>query len=98
MKIQFESDLNYQNNAINSIVNIFEGQEICQSNFSVSRMTDNILHSTDNELGIGNRLELLPDELLHNIQNIQLKNGLPQSKKQEDLKGMNFSVEMETGS
>ena len=97
MKIQFESDLNYQNNAINSIVNIFEGQEICQSNFSVSRMTDNILHSTDNELGIGNRLELLPDELLHNIQNIQLKNGLPQSKKQEDLKGMNFSVEMETG-
>ncbi len=94
MKIQFESDLNYQNNAINSIVNIFEGQEICQSNFSVSRMNDNLFHSMDNELGIGNRLELLNDELLTNIQNIQLKNGLPQSKK---LNSMDFSVEMETG-
>jgi type III restriction enzyme len=94
MKIQFESDLKYQNNAINSIVNIFEGQEVCQSNFSVSRMTDNLLHSIDNELGIGNRLELLPYEILSNVQNIQLKNGLAQSKK---LDSMDFSVEMETG-
>lgn len=94
MKIQFESDLNYQNNAINSIVNIFEGQETCQSNFSVSKINDNLFHGTGNELGIGNRLELLDDELLTNIQNIQLKNGLPQSKK---LNSMDFSVEMETG-
>ncbi len=39
MKIQFESDLNYQNNAINSIVNIFEGQEIVTNNFFASSMT-----------------------------------------------------------
>jgi len=94
MKIQFESNLNYQNSAIDSIVNIFEGQEICQSNFSVSRMTDNLFHSIDNELGIGNRLELLDEEILLNIQNIQLKNGLAQSK---ELNSMDFSVEMETG-
>jgi len=94
MKIQFESDLKYQKNAINSIVNIFKGQEICQSNFSVGKINDNILHHIDHELGIGNRLELLPDELLHNVQQIQLKNGLPQSKK---LDSMDFSVEMETG-
>lgn len=94
MKIQFDSNLDYQDRAIDSIVGIFEGQEVCQSNFSVSRMTDNILHSIDNELGIGNRLELLDDELLTNVQNIQLKNGLPQSKK---LDSMDFSVEMETG-
>ena len=94
MKIQFDSNLDYQDRAISSVVDIFEGQEICQSNFSVSRMTDNLLHSIDNELGIGNRLELLPDEILSNVQQIQLKNGLPQSKK---LDGMDFSVEMETG-
>ena len=93
MKIQFESQLEYQNHAINSIVNIFEGQEICQSNFTVSAMTDNIL-TYQNELGIGNRLELLDDEILANVQNIQLKNGLPQSQK---LNSMDFSVEMETG-
>jgi len=94
MKIQFESNLNYQNSAIDSIVNIFKHQDICQSNFSVSRMTDNLFHSIDNELGIGNRLELLDEEILLNIQNIQLKNGLAQSK---ELNSMDFSVEMETG-
>lgn len=94
MKIQFESNLEYQDQAISAIVDIFEGQEVCQSNFSVSRMTDNILHSIHNELGIGNRLELLDDELLANIQKIQLRNGLGASKK---LDSMDFSVEMETG-
>ncbi|WP_151944768.1 type III restriction-modification system endonuclease [Aliarcobacter butzleri] len=93
MKIQFDSSLKYQDKAIESIVNIFEGQEICQSNFTVSAMNDNIL-TYQSELGIGNRLELLDDEILSNVQNIQLKNGLPQSQK---LNSMDFSVEMETG-
>ncbi|WP_164469456.1 type III restriction-modification system endonuclease [Aliarcobacter cryaerophilus] len=93
MKIQFDSSLKYQEKAIESIVNIFEGQEICQSNFTVSAMNDNIL-TYQSELGIGNRLELLDDEILLNVQNIQLKNGLPQSQK---LNSMDFSVEMETG-
>ena len=96
MKIQFENNLEYQDRAISSIVDIFEGQEICQSNFSI--VTD---HSKGqktmgdyDELGIGNRLELLDDELLTNVQKIQLRNGLPQSKK---LGSMDFSIEMETG-
>jgi len=94
LKLHFENNLSYQNKAISSIVDIFEGQEICQSNFSVSRVKGDTLGITENELGIGNRLELLDDEILANVQNIQLKNGLPQSKK---LNNMDFSVEMETG-
>jgi len=93
MKIQFESQLEYQNEAVNSIVDIFEGQEICKSNFTVTGISDNLL-TYQNELGVGNRLELLDDEILQNVQNIQLKNGLPQSDK---LGSMDFSVEMETG-
>ena len=96
MKIQFESQLEYQNHAINSIVNIFEGQEICQSNFTVTGINDNLL-TYQNDLGIGNRLELLDDEILSNVQQIQLKNGLPQTKGVKDIKTMDFSVEMETG-
>ena len=96
LKLHFDSDLKYQEDAINSIVDIFEGQEICQSNFSVA------VHHTKGQksmydysrLGVGNRLELLEDEILENIQKIQLKNGLPQSK---TLESMDFSVEMETG-
>ena len=94
MKIQFESDLKYQDKAINSIVNIFNGQEICQSNFTVSKVSGDTLGITQNEHGIGNRLELLDDEILNNIQQIQLQNGLPQSKK---LGSMDFSINMETG-
>ncbi len=93
MKIQFESNLEYQERAINSIVGIFEGQEICQSNFTITSINDN-LFTYQNELGIGNRLELLDDEILSNIQNIQLSNGLAQSAK---LFSMDFTVEMETG-
>ena len=96
MKIQFENNLDYQNRAIESIVNIFEGQEICQSNFTVTAINDNLL-TYQNDLGIGNRLELLDDEILSNVQQIQLKNGLPQTKSVKDIKTMDFSVEMETG-
>jgi len=96
MKIQFESNLEYQDRAIASIVDIFEGQEICQSNFSIVReQTKGQKVMADyNEFGIGNRLELLDDEILSNVQNIQLRNGLAQSK---ELNSMDFSVEMETG-
>ena len=96
MKIQFESNLDYQDRAISSIVDIFEGQEVCQSNFSIVRQHVKGQSTTAdfNDLGIGNRLELLDDEILANVQNIQLRNGLPQSKK---LNTMDFSIEMETG-
>ncbi len=69
---------------------------MCQSNFSIVRQQTKGQKTTAdfNDLGIGNRLELLDDEILSNVQNIQLRNGLPQSKK---LNSMDFSVEMETG-
>ena len=35
LKFQFESDLEYQKRAIESIVDIFEGQEITRSRFSI---------------------------------------------------------------
>ena len=35
MKIQFEPNLEYQQEAVSAITDIFDGQEICQSNFSV---------------------------------------------------------------
>jgi type III restriction enzyme len=49
---------------------------------------------TESELGIGNKLELLDDEILENLKDIQLKNGLRPS---ESLTSGDFTVEMETG-
>lgn len=97
MKIQFDPNLEYQKRAIESITGIFEGQEICQTNFTVAPLQFsnlNFLPGMENNLGIGNRLKLLEEDILKNIRNIQLKNGLPPSEK---LGRLNFTVEMETG-
>jgi len=92
MKLKFEPNLNFQIEAINSIVDIFEGQEICRTNFTVAPLsTDRLSY---NELGVGNRLELLEEDILENVKNIQLRNGL---KSSSNLESMDFTVEMETG-
>ena len=48
----------------------------------------------ESALGIGNRLTLLDDEILKNLNDIQLRNGLPPSSA---LASGDFTVEMETG-
>jgi type III restriction enzyme len=48
----------------------------------------------ENELGIGNRLTLLDDEIIANLKDIQLRNGLASST---SLSSGDFTVEMETG-
>lgn len=98
MKIKFNPNLEYQEEAIRSLVRIFEGQELCKTNFSVPTSSGQMeLGKQNNDMGIGNRLSLLDTELLENVQKIQLENGLPQTKSVDDIKSMNFSVEMETG-
>ena len=52
------------------------------------------LGMAESDLGIGNRLTLLDDELLKNLNDIQLRNGLPPSG---SLASGDFTVEMETG-
>ena len=36
MRLQFNPNLDYQLEAINSIVDIFDGNPLCQSNFTVA--------------------------------------------------------------
>lgn len=94
MKIQFDPNLEYQQEAIRSVTDIFEGQEICSSNFSVPSFDSQGLYTNETELGYGNKLHLLDDEILENLNKIQLRNGLEHSKK---LDSRDFTVEMETG-
>lgn len=97
MKIQFDKDLDFQKEAIKSIVDIFEGNPIAQSNFTVANLTGQI-NMNETNLGIGNKLDSFFDEedILKNVRKIQLRNGLTQStqiKKNE----YHFTIEMETG-
>ncbi len=93
MKIQFDANLAFQQRAIQSITGIFEGQEVCQTNFSVQTYRQDQLQY-ENDLGFGNRLLLGNEELYENVRHIQLQNGL---KPSGDIGSKNFTVEMETG-
>ena len=97
MKLHFEPDLDYQLQAIEAVCDLFRGQEICRTEFTVTRdvMDPQVRMSfAESDLGFGNRLTLLDDELLKNLGDIQLRNGLAPSN---SLKSGDFTVEMETG-
>jgi type III restriction enzyme len=95
MKLQFDKNLEYQHQAIASIVDLFRGQTPMQTNFTVSAYRGQIgLYDSTN--GIGNRLELDEDEILENLQAIQLRNGLAQTKSLKAGK-YDFDIDMETG-
>ena len=95
MRIKFNPDLDFQADAVASVVDLFEGQETCQTNFTVAALeTTDQLGLYENHLGIGNRLKLLDEDILSNLAKIQLRNGLAPSP---ELGELNFTVEMETG-
>ena len=97
MKLHFEPDLDYQLQAIEAVCDLFRGQEICRTEFTVTRDPADSqmrLGFAQTDLGLGNRLTLLDDELLANLRAIQLRNGIAPS---ESLASGDFTVEMETG-
>jgi len=97
MKLRFEPDLDFQRQAIEAVCGLFRGQEICRTEFTVAPTAQASLAlpgSAESELGVGNRLTLPDDRILANLNDIQLRNGLPPSP---GLDSGNFTVEMETG-
>src|SRR5471030_909023 len=95
MKLHFEPNLDYQHDAIEAVCGLFHGQETCRSEFTVTRdAASGQMSLLANDLGIGNRLTLLDDELLTNLHAIQLRHGLAPSA---SLASGDFTVEMETG-
>lgn len=91
MKLAFESNLGYQQEAIKSITDIFEGQPLEDSILEFHLEKEGPLNLVNS---ISNNLILSEDQILLNLQSIQAENDIKRSPK---LDGMNFSVEMETG-
>ena len=109
MKLHFEPNLDYQLQAIEAVCDLFRGQEVCRTEFTVTMkappvVADDMFPGTvpqqmtlgmaESDLGVGNRLTLLDDELHKNLADIQLRGGLPPSGA---LASGDFTVEMETG-
>ncbi len=99
MKLKFDPNLDYQLDAIQSVTDIFDGQPLEQGEFEVS-LNDQVGFIEQNELGIGNQLSLSEAQILENVRSVQERNQIervPELQGGEYINGMNFTVEMETG-
>ncbi len=94
LRLQFDPNQQYQLDAVQSIVDLFDGQPLAAGEFSFSldAADSSVLIS---EMGVGNNLRLADEQLLRNLQTVQERNKLEPS---QGLAGvLDFSVEMETG-
>ena len=88
MQLQFE-ELDYQTNAVNAVVNLFEGQP--ENRDFAFELTANNFQPI-----VANNLSLPMDEIGKNLQKIQKENDIPEQSKIGEY-GKNFTIEMETG-
>ena len=99
MKLKFV-DQQYQTDAVNSIVNIFEGCEIKNSLFTIDVSQDkNYAQTLEGEgvsyfTGYSNKVSIDDFTMLENVQRIQEENDIQRTK---SLENKNFTIEMETG-
>ncbi|MFZ2634663.1 MAG: DEAD/DEAH box helicase family protein [Desulfosalsimonadaceae bacterium] len=99
MKLKFDAALEYQNDAIAAVVDLFEGMPPKPGGFEIS--FGNPGGALFNELGIGNPPLIEPGLLLKNLHRVQERNTIEKSRPLAEEDGAyefpNFSVEMETG-
>lgn len=96
MKFKFDSSQQYQIDAVASIVDLFEGQPLNKEDFTVQMATATPLFQS--ELGVGNNIIVDESVFYKNLLSIQERNDLDTITELSFREnGMNFSVEMETG-
>ena len=83
LKLKFDPRLDFQIDAINSVVDLFKGQ--IKKPFDYTSQI------------IPNLLDIPKEKIFENLQAIQKKNGLPLSNINDLNEPYNFTVEMETG-
>src|SRR5690554_5655026 len=102
MKLKFDQNLPHQKAAWDSVVALFAGQESCFTPFTMPQPAEwaksgqGALGLGSSQQGTANRLVLGEEELLENLKQVQLKNGL-QPSKSLDKNDLHYTVEMETG-
>jgi type III restriction enzyme len=92
MKIKFDGNQDFQLDAIRSVVNVFAGQPLTHA--ALAWQSDVFGGELLTEMGVGNSLALSDEAIFKNVRKIQAENELTPVN---ELQGLNFSVEMETG-
>ncbi|MHB2165632.1 restriction endonuclease [Alsobacter sp. R-9] len=93
MKLKYDASIQYQRDAIDAVVAVFNGQPFAQTG-AMAFQSLQLGGLFQTELGLGNRLDLLDDEILKNVHAVQETNNIV---KVAALAGREFSIEMETG-
>ncbi|MCR4292329.1 MAG: hypothetical protein NUV76_05580, partial [Candidatus Kuenenia sp.] len=78
MKLKFDSNLEYQLEAIQGVTGLFEGLPQQQGGMSID--FGKAEGAIFNELGIGNNLMLSHEQLLKNLHIVQSRNRVPKSR------------------
>src|SRR5579863_3130026 len=79
MKIQFDSQQQYQLDAVSVVVDIFDGQPLEQPDFAVIQAgegTGLFEGQAQTEIGVSNRLAVTADEIRENVRRIQSRNDI----------------------
>lgn len=112
MKLKFDPNQQYQLDAINSVVDLFEGQPLAQSDFEIHIEKSYGQMQLEDDLVMANKLVLTEQAIIENLHKIQERSGLEKAETVSGMAiptpipaslatrlktGMNFSVEMETG-
>ncbi len=97
MKFKFDANQQYQLDAVNAVVDLFKGQPQNRGAFEIS-FSEQIgdLALKQEELGLGNHLQVPDEELETNLDVVRRRNNIFMEESIRS-KGRNFSVEMETG-
>ena len=96
MRFHFDPNQEHQLDAIDAVLRVFEGQPARASNEAFHQAAPGQAFA---ETGFANRLALDEKQILKNVQAIQRENISKHGKGEarDELAGMHFSVEMETG-
>ncbi|MGE5701554.1 MAG: DEAD/DEAH box helicase family protein [Clostridia bacterium] len=92
MKLHFDSEQQYQLDAIQAVVDLFAGQPLAQGNLEIN--LSGLAGGMLSEAGYGNQMLLDEQAILANVQAVQARNEIAHATQ---LDGMHFSIEMETG-
>lgn len=92
MKLKFNPNLEYQDEAVKAVTDLFDGQNSMLSYFTVTGQQG----IYDSGQGVGNKLEISEEDILKNLRKVQSYHKLAPSESLSK-NHLDFNIEMETG-
>src|SRR5689334_16919103 len=91
MKLQFDKNQAYQLDAIQSIIDLFEGQHLNKSDFEFSLADESAGSVLFTQKGVGNKLTITEQQVLKNLQKVQKTNELQEHECSHQLEKLFYN-------